>query len=232
VFSGSSFEPLETAVPQQFFATSMYLTPLLRGAFGLEADAPRGALGLAPHLFDQPGVHAVRGVRVGERVLDVTFTVTDTAFVAEVRPVAGPPTPLTLRFSPALAPGSGVRDVRTAGGPVTYRTDGTARDVHVSFDVPVGEAPVRVTVRHTPGWWLESPAVPIERGERSTRLKIVDARVVGGALSLHLEGRAGRRYQLLVHRPDGKVTEETVAVPDGGGDPRDGYAAVTLQLRR
>jgi hypothetical protein len=232
VFSGSSFEPLETAVPQQLFATSMYLTPLLRGVFGVEADAPRSALELAPHLFDQPGEHAVRGLRVGDRVLDVVFHVSDTAFAAEVRPVSGPARPLVLRFDPALAPGAGVRDVRTAGGPVTYRTDETGRDVHVSFEVPLGDAPVRVTVRHTPGWRLVVPAEAIERGDRSLSLKIVDARLAGGGLALRLEGRAGRTYQLEVHRPDGRVTEERVVVPEGAGDPRDGYAAVTLQLRR
>jgi len=232
VFSGASFEPLETAVPQQFFATSMYLTPLLRGAFGLEADAPRGVLDLSPHLFNEPGVHAVRGVRVGARVLDVAFTVSDTAFSAEVTPVAGPAAPLTLHFDPALAPGARVRDVRTARGPVTYRTAETGRDVHVSFDVPLAGAPVRVTVRHSPGWRLVLPEETVQRGERSGDLKVVDARLAGGGLELRLEGRAGRRYRLEVHRPDGRVTVEPVTVPEGTGDPRDGYAGVSLQLHR
>src|SRR5207247_1072191 len=40
VLSGSVYEPLETAVPQQFFATSMLLTPLVRGLLGWEADVP------------------------------------------------------------------------------------------------------------------------------------------------------------------------------------------------
>ena len=232
VFSGASDEPLETAVPQQFFATSMYLTPLLRGAYGLEADAPRGVLGLSPHLFDQPGEHTVRGVRVGGRVVDVVYRVSDTAFAAEIRPVAGPATPLILRFDPALAPGARVRDVRTAAGPVTYRTAETGRDVHVSFDVRLGDAPVRVTVRHTPGWRLAVPGGAGSRGERSRSLKIVDARLADGGLALRLEGRAGQRYELEVHRPDGSVTMEAVSVPDGAGDPRDGYASVTLRLRR
>jgi hypothetical protein len=115
---------------------------------------------------------------------------------------------------------------------VTYRTAETGRDVHVSFDLRLGSAPVRVTVRHTAGWRLALPAEAVERGERSRNLKIVDARLAGGGLALRLEGRAGRRYQLEVHRPDGSVTMEPVVVPDGAGDPRDGYASLTLQLRR
>jgi len=231
VFSGAAFEPLETAVPQQFFATSMYLTPLMRGAFGLEADAPRGRLEIAPHLFDRPGVHAVRGLRVGARVLDLVFRVSDTAFVAEVRPVAGPATPLTLRFAPALEPGATVRDVRSSTGAVTYHTAETGRDVHVSFDVALGTAPIRVTVRHTAGWRLAPALEPVARGERSRNLKIVDARLTEGGLALRAEGRAGRRYLLEVHRPNGTVRMESVDVPGDVGDPRDGYASISLQLR-
>jgi hypothetical protein len=91
---------------------------------------------------------------------------------------------------------------------------------------------VRVTVRHTAGWRLVVTGPPVERGERSGSLKIVDARLAGGGLALRVEAKAGRRYQLEVHRPDGRVTMEPVAVPDGAGDPRDGYATVSLQLRR
>jgi len=50
VFSGSVDEPLETAVPQQFFATSMLLTPLVRGLLGWEADVPADRVRFAPHL--------------------------------------------------------------------------------------------------------------------------------------------------------------------------------------
>ncbi len=231
VFSGSAFEPLETAVPQQFFATSMYLTPLLRGAFGIAADAPHAVLTLAPHLFDRPGEHVVRGVRIGERRLDVSFRVSDTALVAEVRPVSGPATPLTLRFDPALAPGARVRDVRARSDVVTYRTAETGRDVHVSFDVALGADPVQVVVRHTRGWRLATAERIPARGERSENLKILEARRAGDALEITMEGRAGRSYPLEVYRPSGARTVESVNVPAGAGDPREGYASVTLRLR-
>jgi len=231
VFSGASFEPLDTSVPQQFFSTSMYLTALIRGAFGIEADAPRGVLTLAPHLFDRPGTYQVRGVRIGSSVLDVTLVVADTAFTATVRRVGGSPTPLTLHLESALAPGARVRDVRSQNAPVIYRTAPTARDLHVSVDVPLGAGQTVVAVRHTPGWRLALAEPAPGRGDRSRDLKVLDARLDGEALRLSLEGRAGWSYQLEVHKPNGHVGIETVRLPEGAGDPRDGYARAEVRLQ-
>jgi glycogen debranching enzyme len=230
VFSGSSFEPLETAVPQQFFATSMYLTPLLRGAFGIEADAPRGILTVAPHLFERPGDYLVRGVRIGASVLDVSLHIGDSAFTATVRRVRGPSTPLTVHFEPALAPGASVRDVRSRVSPVPYRTVQTGRDMHVSADVRLDAGAAEVTIRHTPGWRLVVPAPQLERGERSRSLKVLDARLVGEALQVSLEGRAGRSYELEVHKPNGVVGNETVSFAGAVGDPQDGYARAAVRF--
>ena len=229
VFSGSAYEPLETAVPQQFFATSMALTPYIRGALGLEADAPRGVLALAPRLFDRPGETAVRHVRVGEVVLDVTYAVNDTAFRATVTRVAGR-APLTLRFAPALAPGAQVRSVSAGGRAVAYRSVSTGRAEVVSFEVSLGEG-AAVTVRHGAGWRLDVQAAVPERGERSRGLKVLDARVENGGFTVVLEGRAGARYELGVQRPSGRLSRETVEFPAEGGDPRDGYVRRTMRFR-
>ena len=50
LFSGSFYQPLDQTVPHQFFATSMLVTPLLRGVFGWEPDAPQRRARLAPQL--------------------------------------------------------------------------------------------------------------------------------------------------------------------------------------
>ena len=50
LFSGTFYQPLDQTVPHQFFATSMLVTPLLRGVFGWEPDAPNGRARLAPQL--------------------------------------------------------------------------------------------------------------------------------------------------------------------------------------
>jgi hypothetical protein len=229
VFSGAAYEPLETAVPQQFFATSMTLTPLVRGALGLEADAPHGVLTLAPRLFDRPGDTGVRRVRVGGIVLDVTYVVRDTLFRAAVRRVEGRGA-LTLRFDPALAPGARVRDVSAGGRAVPYRASSNGRAEHVAFEVPLGEG-IEVSVRHTAGWRLDLPAGEPARGERSRRLKILDARLQDGVFVVSMEGVAGTRYDLGLVRPGGRSTREAVAFPPEGGDPRDGYLRQTLRFR-
>jgi hypothetical protein len=229
VFSGAAYEPLETAVPQQFFATSMALTPFVRGALGLEADAPRGALSLAPRLLDRPGDLAIRHVRAGNVVVDVLYTVRDTIFKASVRRVSGAGA-LTLRFEPALAPGARVRDVTVRGRGASFRTASVGRAELVSFEVPLEEG-AEVVVRHTAGWRLDVPAGEPERGQRSRRLKILDARVVDGVFVVAVEGRAGERYDLGVVHPGGRPSREVVAFPAEGGDPRDGYVSRTLRFR-
>ena len=231
VFSGSSFEPLDTAVPQQFFSTSAYLTALVRGAFGVEADAPRGKLVIAPHLFDRPGDYRLRGVRVGTAVLDIQIAVRDTSFTASVRRTDGGTAPLTLHLDPALAPGARVLGVRTRRGQVTYGTAATGRDVHVSTDVPLAGGEVEVTVRHTAGWRLGIDEPAVARGDRSRALKVLDVRLAGDTLVAKLEGRAGRSYQIEVHKPSGVIENEVVRIPSGAGDPRDGYAGVELRVR-
>jgi len=233
VFSGSSFEPLETAVPQQFFATSMYVTPLVRGAFGLEADAPRGVLTVAPHLFDRPGDYLVRGVRVGAVTLTIRLRVSDTALAAVVRRATPGVSRLMLHFEPALAPGAVVREVRAGGGaPVSYHVTQTGLDSHVSFDVPLDRDSVVVVVRHLPGWRLVVANPPSSRGDRSRNLKVVTARLAHDVFEIGLEGLAGVSYGIEVHKPSGSVGIETVRMPDGPGDPRDGYAKAVVRLRR
>jgi mannosylglycerate hydrolase MGH1-like protein len=233
VLSGAAFQPLETAVPQQFFSTSMFLTPLLRGAYGFDLDAPRGTLTIAPHLFNQPGPYVVHGLRVGNSVLDVSFQIGDSAFGAVVRRIGGSDAPLTLHFAPALAPGARVRAVLVDGRRVMYHTAPTGPDVHVYWDAEMaqGEVEVKVTVRHAPGWRLDVAEASPRLGDRSESLKVLDARLEGDAFVVSFEGLAGRAYPVMVHGPDGKARLEEVRISAGGGDQRDGYAGLSLRFR-
>jgi hypothetical protein len=231
VFSGSSFTPLETAVPQQFFATSQYLNSLARGAFGLEADAPQGIMAVAPHLFTTPGTVHLTGVREGANTFDVRLDVRDTAIVIGVRRTSGR-LPVTLQFAPALAPGARVREVVAGGRRVPYQVRDNGRDIHVVFQIAMapGEAGTEVAIRHTAGWRIVVDEPAPESGDRSRQLKVLDARVQDGSLVLDLEGAAGRAYGLTVYRPGGPPRREVVGMP-ALGDPRDGYVHVTRRVR-
>ena len=231
VFSGSTYTPLETAVPQQFFATSQYLNPLVRGAFGLEADAPGDRLTLAPHLFTTPGTFHLTGVREGANSFDVRLDVRDTAVVIAVRRTSGN-LPVTLQFAPAIAPGARVREVTASGRRIPFQTQENGRDVHVVLQVVLapGTPGTEVAVRHTRGWRIVSAEAPPEIGERSRQLKVLDARVEGRELVLELEGRAGRAYELTVFAPGGASRREVVQMPSGG-DAQDGYVHVTRRVR-
>jgi hypothetical protein len=233
VFSGAAFEPLETAVPQQFFATSQYLNALIRGALGIEADAPRGVLRIAPQLFATPGTVPLTGVRVGDIVLDVTITVTDSVQRVLVRRASGVGA-LSLEIEPALAPGSRARRVTVDGRAVSCPTEDVGRALLVKCAVRLaaGASGTEVAVRQDGGWRLWTDEPEVRRGDRSSRIKVLEARVdSAGAFVLDLEGRAGRRYELLVREPGGRVRRETVQMPEGPGDARDGYLRISRRLR-
>ncbi len=223
VFSGAANEPLETAVPQQFFATSMYLNPLVRGALGIEADAPAGVVTIAPHLFATPGEYRVRNVRVASDRLDITLVVRDTLFAAHVRRVSGS-LPLALRFSPALAPDARVRSVTADGRALPVRAADSGRDLHVGFDVglPADRPGTEVAIRHVAGWRIAMQGAVLRRGDRSAGLKVLSAVAGRDGLVLDLEGRAGASYVVGVHGPGGAFRSATLRTPPGG-DARDGY---------
>ena len=73
LLSGAYYRPLDEAVPQQFFASSMLVTPVLAGLLGWDPDAPNARATLAPQLPPQWPRLAVRGLRVGLSRLDVTI---------------------------------------------------------------------------------------------------------------------------------------------------------------
>jgi hypothetical protein len=210
----------------------MYLNPLVRGAFGLEADAPAGELTVAPHLFATPGVYDMTGVRVGRAVLDMRFDVRDTMLLVAVRRRSGD-SPLALRFAPALAPGARLRDVTAGGRRVTAAVRDHRRDVHAVFTVGLaaGDPGTEVAVRHSRGWRIEALDRPLERGERSRHLKVLDARSDANGLQLEVEVRAGLRHEVRVIPPQGATRTEVFEVAADSGDPRDGYVRVTRRVR-
>jgi glycogen debranching enzyme len=226
VFSGSSYEPLETAVPQQFFATSMLLTPLVRGLVGWDADAPAGRVTLAPHLPAGWDSVVIRRLPAGSGRYTVRLSRNDSSFAADVA-LTGTAGVDSIVFAPALPLGATIQQVTANGQPVSCASQATGGDVHLGCRLQLGSH-LAVEVRHTPGWEILLPAANPEPGARSSALKLLTQRIAGDTLVLHVEGLAGRTYALTVKTPRGR-RDVLIDIPAGGG-PVDGYRAAVARV--
>jgi glycogen debranching enzyme len=209
LFSGRLYKPLDTAVPQQFFATSMVLTPLVRGLLGIDVDAPARRVTIAPHLPPDWDSIDVDHVPVGAGELSFAIRRTAGRISATVRRT-GDPTPLEVVFSPALPLGA-----RAAGaGIVTQPTEG---DVHATVKAMVSER-AELGVSYSGGWSIVPPVTRPLIGQRSSAPRILSERLAeGGRYAVSMEGIAGRSYVFIVRAPSGDTARVfTIAATAGG----------------
>jgi glycogen debranching enzyme len=213
VLSGRLYKPLDTAVPQQFFATSMVLTPLIRGLLGIEIDAPTRRLTIAPHL--PPDWDSVRVRNVG---LGVSMVLRRTArgIRAELARHGGD-VPVDVVFSPALPLGAAVQ------GAITH----TPGDVHATVHGGLRDS-LTLEVPYTGGVRILPPRNSVSIGDRSGAARVLSERLVGSRYTARLEGRAGETYVFRVATGQ-RWTEERVTFPSLGANA-DGYTTTSLTL--
>ncbi|MEP7326353.1 MAG: galactose-1-epimerase [Gemmatimonadota bacterium] len=217
VISGRFYKPLDTAVPQQFFATSMVLTPLIRGLLGIDADAPAHRLTLAPHLPPEWDSVAVENIPFGPGTIDVRLTRSSTGIQAELWRRGGNGG-IDVAFSPALPLGS----VTSA---MKIQTPG---DIHATVQGILGDS-LTLEVPYSGGWSIVPPESRPAIGDRSTAARVLSERMVNGAYTVALEGRAGWSYAFRV-LDAGRWRNIEVSFPAAGANP-DGYTTTTLSLR-
>ncbi|HEX7018424.1 MAG TPA: GH116 family glycosyl hydrolase [Gemmatimonadaceae bacterium] len=216
VISGRLYKPLDTAVPQQFFATSMIITPLIRGLLGIDVDAPAHKLVLAPHLPADWDSVRVDNVPVGRDRLDIEIRRTNGHVVANVTRQGPASPPLDITFSPALPLGAtSSLPVEKTPGDVHATATGTLRD-HLTLDVP-----------YSGGWSIVPPKMPAVIGERSSAPRVLSERIVNGRYTVALEGLAGRTYQFRVRETGRADRNIDVTFPTTGAN-EDGYTARAL----
>ena len=202
LFSGTFYQPLDQTVPHQFFASSMLATPLLRGVFGWEPDAPLGRARLAPQLPpDWPGA-AVRRLRAGETVLDVEIRQLWLVDGGERRTVIRSDGPaLELRFVPDVPAGARNVSVAVDGAPVQLSGDGTvpvpagAASGRQDQQPPAGQDRVsEIVLTWEGGLSVAPPRIDLQPGQRSTGLRILDLATDGDEWILAIEGTASHEY--------------------------------------
>ncbi len=195
LLSGAFYRPLDTAVPQQFFATSMLLSPAMYGLLGWQPDAPASKAVLAPQLPPSWGHVTATQLRVGAS--RVTAELDRSPGHARATLSASGPA-VTLEFVQAVPPGA--RDVRATldGKPVTLTPEPGLHDVQAHVTVHLSGPPQQVDVSWTGGLEVVPPHERLVPGQTSHGLRVLDFRATRGGWTLVVEGSAERSYTVTL----------------------------------
>lgn len=178
LFSGDRLRSVDAAVPHQLFATSGFVSALLRGLVGFDAGGPAAgdALTLRPALPAGWNTLTVRNLRWRGHRVAVRLDREATA--------------VRLRLDVTPGPLDVVVDWRLPDGAVPDA-------VHVRESIK-GERVVRQAVTH-PGVAFAVRRAPLVAGDRSSRLRIVDVVSEGAQVVARVTGRRGAEYFVDVH---------------------------------
>jgi glycogen debranching enzyme len=186
LLSGTFYRPLDTAVPQQFFASSMLVTSCLRGLLGWDPDAPSNRARVSPRIPPHWKRVSVRNLCVGETKVDVELEQDPNTFSAELIG-RGP----ALTFELEIPVPAGAEEF----GSEPSVEEGERRVVKF----PVTSSPIRVESRWSGGLAVEPPRVNLVPGQRSRGLRILGFHYDGTGWLMELEGVSGRTYSLNLH---------------------------------
>ncbi len=109
LLSGQFYQPLGRSSSHQLWSSAMVISPLLRGLFGLEWDAPHAKLNVHPHLPADWDHATLRNVPLGTRRVDVEYRRAGDHMTVEVsgeQPITVALDPVEIAI-PADLPGPG-----------------------------------------------------------------------------------------------------------------------------
>ena len=105
LLSGDFFEPFGRSTSHQLWSSAMVVTPILRGIFGIDVDAPHHQVSVAPHLPAQWNDAEVDRLHVGQSTVDIRFAREGRTLVVSLHQTAGE----KVRLAAAPASGTELR---------------------------------------------------------------------------------------------------------------------------
>lgn len=198
VLSGDYYESFATSSPHQIWSAAMVLSPILRGMFGLQTDAEKHQITLAPHVPSDWISYAIHGVHVGAVGVDFQYRKTADSIVLEARRTGSGD--CWVEFSPALSLRADVVSVEMNGRPLQFKVQPNGNDQHVQMRFPVYGGPNNVVVRLKNDFGLTFTNVLPPLGSSSQELRVIsqswnESRT---QLTLNVSGLAGHHYELSV----------------------------------
>ena len=201
VLSGDYYQPLSTSSPHQIWSAAMVISPLLRGLFGLEADAGARKLTFAPHVPADWTWFTLDNLRVGTDLLRVAYRKSVSEITLEVSRRGNDD--CSLEFSPALSLRAQVMGAELNGRRVPFQIHNSDVDQHVSLRFPVGSGAntLRIRLRNDFGLSL-SPTLP-SLGSASQGLRVLSESwsPAHDALTVEVAGAQGREHEIGMWNP-------------------------------
>jgi glycogen debranching enzyme len=216
VLSGDYYQSFSTSSPHQIWSAAMVISPILRGMFGLQTDAKKHQITLAPHVPSDWMSFAIRNDHVGDAAVDFRYRKTaDTVELETKRTGTGD---CSVEFSPSFSLRTQVISVQMNGHPLPFKMQPNLHDQHLSVRFPVNGGPNNLVIRVKNDFGLtlsnELPAL----GSASRELRVLSETWNNSKTQLTLEvsGRAGNRYELNAWNPSQISSVEGAVVTKPG----------------
>jgi len=201
VLSGDYYQPLSTSSPHQIWSAAMVISPILRGMFGLDADATNHRIAFAPHVPADWTSFAIRNVRVGAASLAFNYRKSSDGITLETKKTGT--SDCTVDFSPAVSLRAEVVGVEINGRPVAYHVHPSDVDQHIEVRFPVYGGPNRLQIQLRDDFGFSyAPELPV-LGSASRGLRILSETWSArrDRLDLEVSGAGGAQYQLGIWNP-------------------------------
>ncbi len=198
VLSGSYYQSLSTSSPHQIWSAAMVVSPLLRGMFGLQADATTATLVFAPHVPADWTSFGIGNVRVGTAKLDLHYSKDPGGISLEVKTSGD--AACKIDFQPAVSLRAKVLGVELNGQRVPFLVETNSIDQHVIARITVsgGSNVLRIRTRDDFGLSYVSALPAIGATSQGLRILSETWTPARDRLTLNISGLADSQYILSV----------------------------------
>jgi glycogen debranching enzyme len=194
VISGTYFEPISVSCPHQIWSSSMVVSPMLRGLFGVDARADR-TVTLAPHFPATWTSAAISNVHAGAANLSFDYHRNEGALAYVVKNSGTDSAELTLSFAVSLS--AKVLRATIDGTLTKLDVQRTSQDQHVALHMHLAPGQSRTIVVHVRNdFGLEYVSQLPARGSESEGLRIAKESWTSSTASFVMSGLSGHSYEV------------------------------------
>ena len=201
VLSGDYYQGFSTSSPHQIWSAAMVVSPMLRGLFGLETNAEKHQITLAPHVPADWTSLGIRNVHLEKLRVDFQYRKTlDSVTLEATRNGTGD---CWIEFSPAFSLRTKVISVEMNGRPLPFKIQANDEDQHVSMRFPIYGGPnsVVIQMKNDFGLTFTNDLPPLGSTSRGLRVISSSWNSARNQLTLEVSGVPGMNYELGVWNP-------------------------------